>query len=188
MSQIKTVHQAFLHELSDTYNAEQQLMQAMEEMQGQASHPQVKQGLQGHMQETRQQIKNLDQVFKSLGEKPEDVTCKGAAGIISEFKTTAKEIKEQDLLDGFIVGAGCKGEHYEISTYRGLVAKAELMGHTQAVQLLRENLQMEERFAQQLEQLERQLGQELVQRKPELVGHQIPTDQQGQMGGMSASQ
>ncbi len=140
-------------------------------MHGLATNAQVKQGLEQHMAETTQQIKNLDSVFKSLGEKPEGVTCKGAAGIISEFKSTAKDIKASEILDGFIVGGGQKGEHYEIVSYKGLIEQATLMGHTDAAKLLQQNLAQEERFAMQLENLGKQLGKELVAKKPALVGH-----------------
>jgi len=171
MAMIKTVHESFLHELSDTYDAEHQLTDAMEGMLELATSPQVKQGLQRHITETKQQIKNLDQIFSSMNEKPEKVTCKGAGGIISEFKSGAKEIKNPALLDGFIAAGGLKGEHYEIASYRCLVAKATLMGEPDAAQLLGENLQMEERFAQQLEQVDQQLGRELVREQPELLGN-----------------
>jgi ferritin-like metal-binding protein YciE len=166
---IKTMQASFLHELSDTYSAEHQLTEAMQGMLELATNLQVKQGLQRHIAETKQQIKNIDQVFKSFAQTPEDVVCKGAAGIISEFKSGAKDIREPALLDGFIVAGGLKGEHYEIATYRFLVAKAQLLGHADAAQLLEDNLQMEERFAVQLEQVDKQLGQELVRDKPELV-------------------
>jgi ferritin-like metal-binding protein YciE len=135
-----------------------------------ATNLQVKQGLQRHIAETKQQIKNIDQIFKSFEKKPENVICKGAAGIISEFKSGAKDIKEPALLDGFIAAGGLKCDHYENSTYRFLVAKAQLMGRAEVPQLLQDNLEMEERFAQQLEQFEKQLGQELVRDGPELVG------------------
>lgn len=190
MAQIKTMHQVFLHELSDMYDGERQLTQAMQEMLDKAENPQVKQGLQRHIQETEQQIKNLDQAFKSLGEQPEKISCKGVSGLVSEFKSTAKDIKEQELLDGVIVAAGMKSEHYEIASYRGLVHKAQLMGHNEAAQFLQQNLQMEERFGQQLEQLGQQLGQQLISQKPELVGHAVPGGQQGMgaQGGMSTHQ
>lgn len=171
MSSMNTMHELFLEEIRDTYDAEHQFMQAMQQMMAKAQNPQVKQGLQHHMQETERQIKNLEQVFESLGEKPKRVTCKGAGGIISEFTSHAGEIKKAELLDGFIVGASAKGEHYEIATYRGLVEKARAMKHADAERLLSENLSMEETFAQKLEQLGKQLDTTLVQQKPELVGH-----------------
>jgi ferritin-like metal-binding protein YciE len=167
---IKTLHEAFLHELSDTYDAERQLLDAMTEMRAMAKHPQVKQGLQQHIAQTKQQVENLDKAFANLGEKPEKVTCKGVKGLVAEFKGAAKEMKTPELLDGLIVDAGIKSEHYEIATYGGLVEKAKLMKLDKVAKLLEENLAMEEHFEQQLHQVEKQLGQEMS-RKPELVGH-----------------
>jgi ferritin-like metal-binding protein YciE len=167
---IKTMHALFLHELSDQYSAEQQLTTAMEEMLELAKDARVRSGLERHIGETAEQIGNLDRAFASLGEKPEKMTCKGAAGIIAEFKGSAKDIKPPELLDGFIVGGGLKGEHYEIESYKGLVEKAELMGHDEAARLLRRNLAQEERFAEELEKLDKALG-ERAAADPELVGH-----------------
>jgi ferritin-like metal-binding protein YciE len=169
---IKTLHEAFLHELSDTYDAEHQLLKAMDEMHGMAKHPKVKQGLQQHIAQTKEQVENLDKAFAALGEKPEKVTCKGVKGLVEEFKGAAKEMKTPELLDGLIVDAGVKSEHYEIATYGGLVEKAKLMKHDKVARLLEENLKMEELFEQQLHQVEKQLGQEMS-KKPELVGHPI---------------
>lgn len=170
MSAIKTMHDLFLHEMSDVYDAEHQLMAAMKEMLEQAGDRTVKQGLQRHIKETEQQVKNLDAAFKALKEEPEKIKCKGAAGLIAEYKGTAKEIKAPELLDGFICGAGVKAEHYEIESYKGLVDKAKLMGHAGVAELLAKNLAMEEAFAQQMEELEKQLGQQVASAKPELMG------------------
>ena len=172
MAGIKTLHEAFLHELSDVVDGEQQLLAAMNEMHGMAKHPKVKQGLQQHITQTKKQVGNLEKAFKELGEKPEKVTCKGVKGLVAEFKSAAKEMKTPELLDGLIVDAGIKSEHYEIATYGGLVEKAKLMKHDEVAKLLEENLRMEEQFEQQLHQVEKQLGQEMS-KKPELVGHKI---------------
>jgi ferritin-like metal-binding protein YciE len=96
--------------------------------------------------------------------------CKGAAGLIAEYKGTAKDVKVPELLDGFICGAGVKAEHYEIESYKGLVDKAELMGHARVAALLSKNLEMEEAFAAHMEQLEKQLGQQVASARPELLG------------------
>ena len=174
MSQIKTLHEAFVHELGDMYDGEHQFTQAMQTMMGMAKSPEVKAGLQEHLAETEKQIKNLEKAFKSVGEKAERVPCKGAAGLVNEFKSAAKEFKSPDLLDGLIVDAGAKAEHYEMASYKGLVEKAELMGHKEAAKLLEENLGMEEKFAKKLEALDKRLGKQLVKEKPELVGHKVP--------------
>jgi ferritin-like metal-binding protein YciE len=170
LAAIKTMRALFLHEMSDLFDAEHQLMAAMGEMHERAGSRAVKQGLQRHMKETQQQIKNLEAAFKELKEEPEKMKCKGAAGLIAEYKGTAKDIKAPELLDGFICGAGVKAEHYEIESYKGLVDKARLMGQARVAALLEKNLAMEEAFARQLEELDKQLGQQLATAKPELIG------------------
>ena len=160
MAAIKSMQQLFLHELSDVYDAEHQLIAAMAEMVGQAENRAVKQGLERHIKESQQQIKNLDAAFKELGAKPEKVKCKGAAGLIAEYKGTAKDIKPAELLDGFICGAGVKAEHYEIESYKGLVDKAKLLGQPKAAELFEKNLAMEEAFATACEELEKKLDQQ----------------------------
>jgi ferritin-like metal-binding protein YciE len=173
MAKISTMHQAFLHELGDVYDAEQQLTTALPEMIKMANDPQLKQGLEQHLKETQLQVKNLEQVFKSLGSAPEKVTCKGMSGIIGENKSTLKDIKEPALIDGAIAGGSLKVEHYEIASYRCLIGKAQLMGHNEAARLLQENLQQEETTAQKLETMDKKLGQELVSRGAQFVGHEV---------------
>jgi ferritin-like metal-binding protein YciE len=169
MAAIKTLRQAFLHELSDAYDGEQQLLTAMQEMEGLATHPGVRSGLQRHIKQTRQQVKNLDRVFKLLKAEPEKVTCRGVKGLVAEFKGAAKDMKAPELLDGLIVDAGVKSEHYEIATYHGLIEKARLMQHDGVVELLSENRAMEEQFEWELHQVGEKLGEE-PKRRPELVG------------------
>jgi ferritin-like metal-binding protein YciE len=166
MSAIKSMNELFLHELSDVYDAEHQLTAAMEEMMAAAKNAEVKKGLQRHIKETQQQIKNLDAAFKSLKAEPEKIKCKGAAGLIAEYKGTAKDIKDPGLLDGFICGAGVKAEHYEIESYKGLVDKAKLLGQAKAAELFEKNLAMEEAFAKDCEELEKKLDQQAANRTP----------------------
>jgi ferritin-like metal-binding protein YciE len=173
MAKISTMHEAFLHELADVYDAEQQLTKALPEMIEAAKNAPLKQGLQQHLKETQAQVKNLEQVFKSVGGAPEKVTCKGMAGIIGENKSTLKDIKEPALSDHAIVGGSLKVEHYEIASYRCLISQAQLMGHNEAAKLLQENLQQEETTAQKLEQMDKQLGQEVVSRGAQFVGHEV---------------
>jgi len=182
MAAIKTMHDAFLHELSDTYDAEQQIAKLLPEMISMAQHPDVKQGLEQHLSETKAQIKNLDQAFQSLDASPQKITCKGMAGILAENQSVLKSIKEKALIDGAIASGSLKVEHYEIATYRCLAVKAQLMGHNHAAQMLQQNLQQEERMAGQLEQIDRQLGQEAISHGAKLVGHEIT----GRMPDMSS--
>lgn len=148
---IKTLDEKFQHELADIYDAEHQFLKAQQQMLQQASDATVKQLLTEHISQTEQQIKNLEQIFESLGQRPKREKCQGAAGIVSEGQKLLKEVEGAALIDLAIAGAAAKVEHYEIATYRGLVEGAKVMGNRDVERLLQENLKQEEQTAQKIE-------------------------------------
>jgi ferritin-like metal-binding protein YciE len=112
----------------------------------------VKQLLETHIVETEEQIVNLTKVYEILGLTPKRVSCDGAAGIVTEGNKLLTETKDVPALADLAISGGCsKVEHYEIASYRGLIAGAEQMGQTEVVRLLSENLQQEEKTAQTIE-------------------------------------
>ncbi len=148
---IKTTQEKFLHELGDILDAEDRFLKGQREMAEQATDTTLKKGLQTHIGETEQQIKNLEQVFSVLGEKPKKEKCDGAHGLVTEAQKSLAEAGTPELRDCLIGAAATKNEHYEIASYRGLIEGARLMGQDQIVELLQQNLQQEEKTAQLLE-------------------------------------
>lgn len=122
----------------------------------------VKQMLDQHIKQAQQQVKNLEQTFREVGEQPRPVKCQGAEGVIQEFRSGAKEIEDAQLLDLYILGAWDKAEHYEIATYRDLVDVANLLGNTRADQLLGKNLSDQENSAKTIEKVEHDLGKQVI--------------------------
>ncbi len=87
-----------------------------------------------------------------MGLKAERIACDGAKGIVSEGNKLVKETSKFPALTDLAIAGGCsKVEHYEIASYRGLIMGAEMMGQTEVVRLLTENLQQEENTATTLE-------------------------------------
>src|SRR4030095_4082460 len=66
MAKAGTLHDAFVDELRDTYDAEKQLTKALAKMAKTATSPDLKEAFEAHLEETRGQIERLDQVFASL--------------------------------------------------------------------------------------------------------------------------
>lgn len=64
---IKTMNDLFVHQLQDIYYAEQQLTKALPKMADKATDPQLKQGFLTHLEETKQHVKRLEEVFKMHG-------------------------------------------------------------------------------------------------------------------------
>jgi ferritin-like metal-binding protein YciE len=71
---IATPRELFVHELADAMSAEQQLLKMLPELQQEALHPELKSALKEHEHETKGHVKNLQGVFKQLGEQPEETT------------------------------------------------------------------------------------------------------------------
>src|SRR3954462_2862018 len=135
-----TLHDAFIDELRDVYNAEQQITKALPKMIKAATSPELKEAFNAHLEETRQQIERLEQVFEGLEEKVRGKKCDGMAGIIAEGQNAMGEDFDDPTLDAVLVASAQRVEHYEMAAYGTLIAWAEAMGHDDAVSLLQENL------------------------------------------------
>ncbi len=157
---LDTPRDLFLHELSDTVSAEHIVLKMLGELQQETGNADVKAALKNHESETRQQIKNLDKVFKQLGEKPEDTTCHAAEGLKKEHDALKEEQPSPLVLEiGNLAGAA-KTEHYEIASYTALVQMARDLGEREIVDLLSENLSQEKEMVRTVESLAKQVGKE----------------------------
>src|SRR5205085_3442584 len=81
---IQTMDDLLLHGLKDIYYAENQIVKALPKMIDKATNRDLSKGLKGHLEETKNQIARLDQVFKKLGQDPQGVKCPAIDGLISE--------------------------------------------------------------------------------------------------------
>jgi ferritin-like metal-binding protein YciE len=133
----------FLHSLQDIYYAEHQIAKAMPNMIEKATNPGLKAGFEAHLEETKNQISRLDQVFEKLGQKPKGTDCPAIDGIIKESDEVAGEIDDKSVMDAALITNAQAVEHYEINRYGTLIAWAESLGHEEVVRLLTTNLNEE---------------------------------------------
>ena len=104
-------------------------MKKLPTMIDEASDGELAKGLQTHLQETKQQIANIEEVFSELGEKAKGERCPGIEGIAEEHDLFMKEHSPSpELRDLFLTGAAARVEHYEIAAYNGLIAHGEGAG------------------------------------------------------------
>jgi ferritin-like metal-binding protein YciE len=153
MAEAGTLHDAFIDELRDTYDAEKQLTKALPKLAKAASSPQLRKAFEMHLQETQAQIGRLEQVFESLDEKVRGKHCDGIAGIIEEGKSIMQEDFDDTTMDACLIAAAQRAEHYEMAAYGTLVAWARAMGHTEAADLLEETLDEEKATDEKLSAL-----------------------------------
>jgi len=143
MAETKTLHDAFIDELRDAYDAEKQLTKALPNMAKAAGTEDLREAFESHLEETQGHVKRLEEVFASLGERVQGKHCDGIAGIIEEGKNVMEEDFDEVTMDACLIAGGQRAEHYEMAAYGSLVAWARAMGHDEAVTLLEETLNEE---------------------------------------------
>ncbi|BCL35498.1 ferritin-like domain-containing protein [Nostoc sp. MS1] len=160
-TRITNLQEKLIYEVGAMYDAENRFWEAQQTMLQCCQNSQLRSLLETHIRETEQQIRNLEQVFQTLGKQPLRVTCDAAAGLVSDGQKLMLLASENpQILSLGLAGSQAKVEQLEIACYRGLIRAAEQMGQHEVVNLLRQNLQQEEQTAQKIEQHLPQLIQE----------------------------
>jgi ferritin-like metal-binding protein YciE len=148
-------------ELSVLYSAEQAILTLLPQLASETDNSRVRSTYQMHERHTRQQLRNLDQVFQLLGiNRIEHVKCYAVMDLKQEHDDFVTKSPPTSVLRLFDLGAAGKMEHYEIASYQGLVEKARMMGQLRVAHLLEQNLHQEEEMAHKVAQLAQELGRQ----------------------------
>jgi ferritin-like metal-binding protein YciE len=157
----------FLHELQDVYYAEKQIAKKLPSMAKEATDRELSDGFRRHLDETKQQVTNLEQVFSALGERPKGEECPGIDGIAEEHDMFMREEQPSpEIRDMFLTGAASRVEHYEIAAYTGLITMARGLGERECVQLLQENLAQEKETLKAVEGVAKRMAKQAKQLAP----------------------
>lgn len=144
----------FVDSLKDIYWAEKQLVKTLPKMQKAATSQQLKDAIVTHLEQTKEQVSRLEQVFEILGKRAQAKKCDAMEGLTKEGESIIEETdKGTATRDVGIIMAAQKVEHYEIATYGGLVQLAKTLGQTQISDLLAETLAEEKETDELLSQI-----------------------------------
>ena len=153
MSKIKSLEDAFIHELSDIYSAEKQLTKALPKMAKAASSRSLADGFTTHADETQGQVERIDQIVEDLGIKLKRIKCLAMEGLVAEGQETIEEIDSGPVRDAMLIVGAQKVEHYEIAAYGGLVTLARSLGYDDPAKLLQDTLAEEKATDEKLNQI-----------------------------------
>ncbi|HWB41286.1 MAG TPA: ferritin-like domain-containing protein [Gemmatimonadales bacterium] len=140
---IKSLDDLFVHTLQDVLYAEQRITKALPTMIKKVSDTQLQQALQAHLEETRNQISRLHQVFEMHKAEAKAVTCPAIDGIIEEAEEIMSDSKDSEVLDAAALAAAQAVEHYEIARYGTLIAWARQLGRPDCASVLEPTLNEE---------------------------------------------
>jgi ferritin-like metal-binding protein YciE len=134
----------FVDELKDIYWAEKHLVKALPKMQKAASSAELQDAFANHLEQTKEHVSRLEQVFELLGEKAQAKKCDAMEGLVEEAQGVIEDTEAGTATrDVALIMAGQKTEHYEIATYGGLTTLAKTLGLEDAAEILGSTLQEE---------------------------------------------
>jgi len=153
----------FLEQLKDVYDAEQRITKALPKMAREASSEELSSAFEEHLAQTQEHVTRLERVFRILGESPSKKTCKAMVGLLEEGEEIMKEDAPESVLDAGLIGAAQKVEHYEMATYGCLRDWAQLLGLSEAADVLQQTLDEEGETDKRLTEIAQSLNVEAIE-------------------------
>lgn len=141
--EMDTLAKLYVDELKDLWSAEKQILQALPKMIKAAGAKPLKQGFRDHERQTKEHVRRLERILKSLDASPRGKKCVGMEGLLKEGSELIKEKPEADVLDAGLISAAQHVEHYEMAGYGTVRTWAKLLGHSDHAQLLQQTLNEE---------------------------------------------
>jgi ferritin-like metal-binding protein YciE len=118
-----------------------------------ASHPELKQAIQTHLEETRWQQSQLDEILRRHGVDPREHVDQAMQAMLKEAEKWAGMVPDQDLRDAGLIASAQRVEHYEIAVYGSLATWAKQLGLDEDLPALLDILEEEKRTDESLSTL-----------------------------------
>lgn len=147
------VEKLLIEQLKDAYSAEKQALRCMQRSARLAASPQLKTAIEAHVEETKDQIGRLDEIFQAMNAKPGRKLCLAMKGLVEEAVAEAGEHEKGSILDLVITASMQRIEHYEISAYGTMVMTAEALELQPVVKVLQQTLGEEQQAEARLAQM-----------------------------------
>lgn len=156
----KGLKELYIAELKDIYNAENQLLKALPKLAEASSSEALTEGFEEHLEQTKEHVQRLEEIFEGLGESPKGKKCAGMAGLVQEGSEAIQEDFEGGIKDAALIGAARRVEHYEMAAYSTALALAEALDESKHVSLLEATLEEERATDEKLTELFGVISQE----------------------------
>src|SRR3984957_5237699 len=140
MPKINNLRDVYIEQLKDLYSAETQLIKALPKMAKAATSPELAQGFEEHLEQTKGHASRLEEILHALDEKPTGSTCKAMKGLVEEGAEAIDENASPAAKDALLIAAAQRVEHYEIAGYGTVKAFALSLGEEKAARLLEQTL------------------------------------------------
>jgi len=152
-SSVRSLQELLTHDLHGLYATEHELVPALRDIAGRATDVELKRALEQHLIETEGQIDRLERVFRGVGARPRRGEADAVRSVIRDGVRVLKRRSTPELRDAWIIEVAQRIEHIEMANYGTARTFADLLGYTQASQLLQQSLDEERAADRKLTQL-----------------------------------
>jgi ferritin-like metal-binding protein YciE len=131
----------FVTGLQNAHAVEQQALSLIDrQLDRLTRYPEIAERLSSHRLETEDQVRRLEDILGSLGERPSGLKDM-ALGLIGNLAALGNVMAADEVLKNQLVNAAF--ENFEVASYTSLIALGEAGGFPTASELLRETLREE---------------------------------------------
>src|SRR4051812_8452 len=81
---LQSLDELLIHECKDLLSAEKQLVKALPKMAKGAANEELRAAFEEHLEQTKNQVERLEEVFRIIGKAARAEHCKGMEGLIEE--------------------------------------------------------------------------------------------------------
>ena len=137
------LQEPFVIMLREQLYTERELVDTLPKLISETGDRELKTNLEHHLEETREHVRRLEQVFEAIGQ---DANPKKSA-VMNSLKKVHGELSKEagdDLRDIVVASAAASTEHYEISVYEAAICVAKALGESRVERLLKQNLEQEQ--------------------------------------------
>lgn len=153
LMEMEDLRDLYIEELRDLYSAEKQLVKALPKMAKAATNEELAEGFEEHLEQTKEHVSRLEEIFEELGKKPTGKVCKAMQGLLEEGKELMSEDASPEVMDAGLIAAAQRVEHYEIAGYGTVRTFAKLLGEREAMKTLQQTLEEEAQTDKKLTKL-----------------------------------
>src|SRR5271163_4752988 len=153
-----SLHDLYLEQLKDLYDAEHQLIKALPKMAKASSSAELREAFEEHLEKTKEHARRIETIFESMGENAKGQKCKAMEGLVKEGSEVIEEDMEDGVKDAALIAAAQRVEHYEMAGYGCVRAYAKKLGDAAAADLLGQTLDEEKEADKTLNDIAEQLN------------------------------
>jgi ferritin-like metal-binding protein YciE len=158
---LNSLHDLYVEQLKDLYDAEHQLIKALPKMAKAASSDELREAFEEHLETTKEHARRIETIFEGMGEKAKGQKCKAMEGLVKEGSEVIEEDMEDGVKDAALIAAAQRVEHYEMAGYGCVRTYASLLGESKAAGLLEKTLQEEKAADETLGGIAEQINVEI---------------------------